>query len=245
MPKFVDYQVKIEEANIPLRVFIEWRNNVKISVGKKHVILRIPRGLRKKELEGYMDWAEEWIHSQYHKSDLLKNRFIPKEYKTGDTLTLLGRVFTIHISYELRKSHGGKIIGHDIYLKLSNQDKTMDRQRAIKQLLSRLVSHSFAPFIKDRVFSLNDRFFRKSITNVKMKYTSSRWGSCSSKGNLNLSSRLLFAPLDVLDYVIIHELAHLTELNHSPRFWKLVSDAMPDYKLKEKWLKVHGAKCDF
>ena len=78
-----------------------------------------------------------------------------------------------------------------------------------------------------------------------MKYNHSNWGSCSSKGNINLSTRLLFAPDDVIDYVIIHELAHRIEMNHSPRFWKLVSDAMPDYKEKEKWLKVHGGKLGF
>ncbi|MCB0682671.1 MAG: M48 family metallopeptidase, partial [Saprospiraceae bacterium] len=65
------------------------------------------------------------------------------------------------------------------------------------------------------------------------------------KRNINLSTRLLFAPPKVIDYVIIHELAHLVEMNHSRRFWDLVAAAMPDYEEQEKWLKKFGHRCDF
>jgi len=245
MAKHLDTTIKIEDHPFPLRVHVERRANVRIAIGKKHINLRLPTGLSAKQIDGYMDWAEEWIEKQYYADDTLKSRFIPKSYTSGDTLELLGREYTIYIQYEDRKSHGGKIEGTDIFLKLSRLDKDINRQRAIKQLLSRLVSHSFLPFIKKRVFELNDRYFQKPITDVKMKYNSSNWGSCSSKGNVNLSSRLLFAPLDVIDYVIVHELAHLIEMNHSNRFWSIVANIMPNYKEKEKWLKVNSSKCDF
>ena len=62
---------------------------------------------------------------------------------------------------------------------------------------------------------------------------------------MNLSTRLLFAPKDVIDYVIIHELAHLYEMNHSKKFWNIVSQVMPNYKEKEKWLSKNGRLCDF
>jgi predicted metal-dependent hydrolase len=65
-------------------------------------------------------------------------------------------------------------------------------------------------------------YFQKPIKSVNLKYNLSNWGSCSTKGNINLSTRLLFAPDDVIDYVIIHELAHLLEMNHSPHFWAIV-----------------------
>ena len=64
-------------------------------------------------------------------------------------------------------------------------------------------------------------------------------------GNINISTRLLFAPDDVLEYVCIHELAHLIEHNHSQRFWMLVAQAMPDYTAKETWLKEKGDACRF
>ena len=65
----------------------------------------------------------------------------------------------------------------------------------------------------------------------------SRWGSCSSKKNLNFSYRLMLTPGDVIDYVIIHELAHLKHMNHSKNFWNQVESMMSNYKEKEKWLK--------
>jgi len=70
----------------------------------------------------------------------------------------------------------------------------------------------------------------------------SRWGSCSSTGGLRFSWRLLLAPFDVLDYVAAHEVAHLREMNHSERFWAAVSETIPDYKVRRKWLKTEGNK---
>lgn len=245
MAKHLDTKVLIDETTIPLRVHVERRDNVRIAVGKKHVNLRLPSGLKSHEIDKYMDWAEDWISKQYRTSNMLKTRFETKQYKTGDTLEILGRTYIIHIDFAHRKSHGGKIVGENIFLTLSNLDNKLHTNRAIKQLLSRLVSHSFLPYIKERVHSLNDKFFQKPITEIRLKYNSSNWGSCSSKGNVNLSSRLLFAPLEVIDYVIIHELAHLIEMNHSAKFWNIVRAAMPNYKEKEHWLKKHGNTCDF
>jgi predicted metal-dependent hydrolase len=69
----------------------------------------------------------------------------------------------------------------------------------------------------------------------------SRWGSCSSAGSLNFSWRLILAPPAVLDYVVIHELAHRRELNHSPRFWAIVAAHCPDHRAHQCWLRDHGA----
>ena len=67
-----------------------------------------------------------------------------------------------------------------------------------------------------------------------------RWGSCSIKGNLNYNWRLILAPYEVLDYVVVHELAHLKEMNHSERFWRIVEEAMTDYQRRRSWLKING-----
>lgn len=75
---------------------------------------------------------------------------------------------------------------------------------------------------------------------IAIKDTRSRWGSCSSKGNLNFSWRLLLGPEAVLDYVIAHEVAHLKELNHSPAFWAHVAILCPDYTTHRAWLRKHG-----
>jgi len=75
---------------------------------------------------------------------------------------------------------------------------------------------------------------------VKITSAKTRWGSCSADGTLNFTWRLVMAPLEVIDYVVVHELAHLKVKNHSPRFWKVVESNYPDYKSCRKWLQDHG-----
>ncbi len=81
-----------------------------------------------------------------------------------------------------------------------------------------------------------------SYGNITIRDQKTRWGSCSSKGNLSFNWRLILAPPNVLDYVVVHELCHRKEMNHSPKFWALVESVMPDYKQYRKWLKENGNK---
>lgn len=75
---------------------------------------------------------------------------------------------------------------------------------------------------------------------ITIRNQKSRWGSCSSNGNLNFNCLLMLCPEDVRDYVVVHELAHRKEMNHSARFWEIVESIIPDYKAKRKWLKDNG-----
>lgn len=75
---------------------------------------------------------------------------------------------------------------------------------------------------------------------LKINNAKTRWGSCGSSGNLNFTWRLIMAPKKVVDYVIVHELAHLKQMNHSPKFWNEVKLIIPDYKNDELWLKRNG-----
>ncbi|MDZ4791963.1 MAG: SprT family zinc-dependent metalloprotease [Hyphomicrobiales bacterium] len=77
---------------------------------------------------------------------------------------------------------------------------------------------------------------------ISVRDQSTRWGSCSSSGNLSFSWRLIFAPSFVLDYVAAHEVAHLKEMNHGPRFWRVVRDTMPEMHKARLWLKKHGSE---
>lgn len=74
----------------------------------------------------------------------------------------------------------------------------------------------------------------------RLKEQKTRWGSCSSKGNINLNWRIIMAPDEAIDYIIIHELAHLTHLNHSDLFWQRVATFMPDYADWKQWFRDHG-----
>lgn len=98
----------------------------------------------------------------------------------------------------------------------------------------------FAERIEHANLAFGFRYGRVSIKDQK-----SRWGSCSTKGNLNFNWRLLLAPSDVLDYVVVHELAHLKIQNHSPQFWALVATACPEFRVHRRWLRQHGHELRF
>lgn len=74
---------------------------------------------------------------------------------------------------------------------------------------------------------------------ITIRMQKSRWGSCSGKGNLNFNCLLMRTPERIVDYVVVHELCHLKEMNHSPKFWAEVEKILPDYKERRKWLKDH------
>ena len=75
---------------------------------------------------------------------------------------------------------------------------------------------------------------------ITIRHQVSRWGSCSSQGNLNFNCLLMLCPREILDYVVVHELCHRKYMNHSSAFWKAVSEVLPDYQARRKWLKLHG-----
>ena len=79
-----------------------------------------------------------------------------------------------------------------------------------------------------------------SYQKISVRAAKTRWGSCSAKGNLNFHWKLILMPPQVLDYVVVHELAHRKEMNHSPAFWAEVEKILPDYRERRKWLKTYG-----
>jgi predicted metal-dependent hydrolase len=79
-----------------------------------------------------------------------------------------------------------------------------------------------------------------SIPRVRVTGAERRWGSCSATGTVSFAWRLVMAPMDVIDYVVVHELAHLREMNHSRRFWAVVASVMPGYDEHRRWLREHG-----
>ena len=84
------------------------------------------------------------------------------------------------------------------------------------------------------------QFTRGNFTSITIRDQKTRWGSCSGRGTLSFNWRLILAPPEILDYVVVHELCHLTHMNHSREFWDLVGSVIPDYKVRRKWLKENG-----
>ncbi len=237
--------IEIDGHPVPAKVYLENRNNVRVSVGKTAVFLRMPSALNKKEAKNQLGWFQRWVKAQFKENEHLKSRFFPKLYQTGDVLKVGERTYTLIVNHEDRSTSAAKLKNGQIQLKLNKDLNSMQLSKSIKTLLSRVIGKDFKKEITKRVLEINEQFFKKDIKSVNLKYNSSNWGSCSSKSNINLSTRLLFAPSDVIDYVIVHELTHLIEMNHSQKFWNLVKSVMPNYKQKEKWLKEYGKLCDF
>lgn len=238
-------QIIVDGITLPATIYREMRMDVRAGMGKKNITLRVPWMTSTSQISQHLNWLNDWVKQVFDRNPAMKTRFIGKSYQTGDVLVVGNRRYVLEVTEEDRQTHTAQMAGDTIMLTLSAKASHHHRQKSIKSLLSRIVAHDFYPEIFRKVMEINRLYFDQPIKNVTLKYNHSNWGSCSAKGNVNLSTRLLFAPDEVQTYVIIHELAHLIELNHSDRFWALVRAAMPHYKKQEKWLKDHGAQCDF
>ncbi|MBK9336602.1 MAG: M48 family metallopeptidase [Lewinellaceae bacterium] len=237
--------ITVNGQALPVEVVFEQRRGHRFAITRKRIIMRLPAGVDPPEVQKRLLELQEWVGKVTAEKTTLLTPFVPKEYRSGEVLTIGNRQYILEIVDEDRGSHSGKLVGNTIALHLSSRSTPANRIKAIKTLLSRIVAADFHAEIEQRVHFWNRRAFGKPIKGIFLKYNHSNWGSCSHNGNINLSTRLLFAPQEVQDYVILHELAHLVEHNHSDRFWALVEQQMPDYTEKEKWLKQHGGTCDF
>lgn len=149
----------------------------------------------------------------------------------GCEIPFAGRLIRIEA---LRGLRGVRFQDRDSVLEIGGPSKEAGRRAVLwlrEQARARLLDRSRA-----HAQTLGVRFAKISIRDTR-----SRWGSCSSTGALSYSWRLIFAPESVLDYVAAHEVAHLREMNHSHRFWALVSRLKPDWRDDRDWLRSHGA----
>lgn len=241
------YYIDIDGAKIPLKIIEERRNGARVALGGTHVILRVPKvPFFGSSVEKHVEWAKNWLRQlKASKPHVLDKYLNYKKYVDGQIFEINGQKFLLQISKVDRDSGYIKLLAEGV-IKIEIPDNPIyDDQKLIKNLLIKFAQKYFLPLIIKKVKHYNDNFFHKPINSVRLKYNKSNWGSCSTGMNLNFSVRLFFAPDDVIDYVVIHELAHLMEMNHSDRFWKIVSDIMPDYAAKEHLLKINSAKYDF
>jgi len=235
----------IDGLQIPVEVHLEIRQNTRFSITRRKVIMRAPKYTSQDALRQYLSELHAWVAKQFIAKPALRSPFESKVYRSGDVLTVGQRRYLLDIGYEDRATHTAHLIGDTISMVLSTRSDDASRHKSFKHLLSRVVAGDFYPDVADRVHEWNRMTVNRPITNIYLKYHQSKWGSCSSDGNINLSTRLLLTPPEVQDYVILHELSHLVELNHSDRFWNLVARFMPDYERQERWLKTEGRLVDF
>ena len=237
--------IYVNGLEYPVNIHYEWRNSTRVSITKSGINIRVPRTLGIFKRQKVIGEMKNWAVKKLIKIPDLVRRDEPKKYVSGDTIEVFGVVYVIEISLKDAKKSSGKINDNIVYLRISKHLAGEDLHKDVSNLLSRVFAKRHYNQITARVHAHNNTHFNKRINKISLKNHKSKWGSCSSYGNINLSTRLFFAPTKVLDYVIIHELAHLVEHNHSRNFWNHVERAMPDYKEKKKWLNDHGHKCKF
>lgn len=240
-----DTNILLQGQSIPLTIHRESRRNMRATVGRHGFVLRVPSWLSADEEEESFEWFEAWATRQVAGKQDFAKQFESRKYQDGDELIVGKRRYVLSISHQDRRTHVASLHGNTIRMRLGRSASGQGLEKAVRQLLSRTVAADFMPEISRRVQHMNEAHFGFVIKGVRLKYNQSNWGSCSARGNINLSTRLLFAPGEVIDYVILHELAHLRELNHSPAFWSIVRSVMPDYKNKERWLRDNRHHCDF
>jgi hypothetical protein len=233
---------KLEGKQVPIQLYREKRRNTRISKGASSFLLRIPRQLGSRQEEEALRWAFDWIRKQLDRNPDFLDVFQPRSFRNGDKIQTTAKSYTLYLQEEDRKSYSGKLIGREIRIKCPKGEINTE---SISNLIGRLAGADQMPMFARRVRELNALHFQEKLGTIRLKNSKARWGSCSGKGNLNFSTRLLKASEAARDYVIIHELAHLKEMNHSPRFWEWVERACPDYRVQEKWLKENREACAF
>jgi predicted metal-dependent hydrolase len=231
-------QFIIKDKLYNFNIYLEKRNNSRASITKNSTNIRVPRNLsmkrQEKEINELIKWAIKTIENSPVKEE------IKKVYSNLDKLIIYDIEYTLYIIEDFREKNLSKVIGKIIEFRLSHKYSEEEKQEYIRKKLKKIIEKLHLKEIEERVHKINEVCFNQKIDKVTIKYMNSKWGHCTSKNEICLSTRLLLAPKAVLNYVIVHELAHLIEMNHSKKFWEIVKSVDKTYKIKLKWLKDYG-----
>jgi predicted metal-dependent hydrolase len=213
----------------------EKASQVRIDAGLEGIRVVVPAG-RDVDPETVLAEKASWVLRQRDKYDRYRAQMPERQFEEGEAFPVLGKERNIVVGNAL-SSH---VSGEAIYLDQEAVDKT-----SIKEELEHVYREEARRHFTDRVEHFAE-VLGVSYGQIQIRNQKTRWGSYSTKtGTLSLNFRLLMAPPDVVDYVIVHELAHAEHPNHGPRFWRLVEQHVPDYEEKNEWLKENGTRLVF
>jgi predicted metal-dependent hydrolase len=199
------------------------------------LVIRTPKSVSKSYINKLVESKKSWIQE---KQKLVQSRNMEcinnSEFKNGKTYLFLGNEHKLVITDKVKNI---SLSRDTLYFPLKNIDNA-------EQMIISWYKKTAREILSKRLAELASLM---GLSYNKMGITSAqkRWGSCSSKGNINFSYKLIMAPPDVIDYVVVHELMHLKVLNHSKEFWDAVASVMPDYKERLKWLKDNQHRMNF
>ena len=191
--------------------------------------MTIPRGGSATEARRFAERNKAWLEQaiQRQAARPVRSRLWP----VGTSLLFRGETVVIEIATGVsgnRVRFGSEVV--------KAVDGVTDFRPAIEKHLRQLASQELPPRVQAYAAQYHVTVSRVSVRNQK-----SRWGSCSRRGTISLNWRLIQTPLYVQDYIILHELMHLRQMNHSARFWQEVKSVCPDYEVAERWLKQNAS----
>ncbi len=200
------------------------------------VLLRVPQRTGLKQIEGFIEAKKQWIlrHLENWREQYVEKK--ERRFLNGEPFPYLGRSYRLKIV----KNQSAPLL-----LKAGTFCLRSDH-RAIPN-----ASDAFKSFYRERgLIHIGERVAHfQAIMSVKagrirMVETKTRWASCSSEGNLNFHWKCLMLPGRVLDYIVVHELAHILQMNHSKKFWREVEKIISDYKERREWLRLNGTEME-
>jgi predicted metal-dependent hydrolase len=213
-------------------VYSSNRKTLSITVERdRSVVVKVPTGTNPEKIQQIVESRRQWLYEKIHHSQKYNPPFHPpgKELVNGESLPYLGR------NYRL------EMVDHDGHIQFTNnrflvpKSSINKRGNVFREWYVQKATEKILPRVRFYSERLGVEFNLAKITDSKY-----RWGSCTPTGNVNFNWRLVKAPMFVIDYVIVHELSHLIEANHTPRFWNIVKAQLPYMDKAKQWLKENG-----
>jgi hypothetical protein len=230
---------KYENQLIQCQIILRKRKNITIKVDAGgQVTVLAPLGTSKRTIREQVESKARWILKQieYFKSLAIT----PHQFKEGELFLYLGREYYLHLEPKPSLSQMEVRLDRDkLVLLIPSSHRGM-----VKEGLETWYRRQAREKITERIACYEDRIARVP-GRIVIKSQKCRWGSCSARGNLNFNWRIIMAPERVVDYIVVHELCHLLELNHSRKFWALVAQIIPDYKENKEWLQKNGLRMNW
>lgn len=202
----------------------------------KKITVRVPKDFDEAVVQKLIEDKGEWIKKKLREIDR-GPKPIKKEFVNGEKFLYFGRL------YQLKVKKSKLIIDPRLNFTQGQFEAVIPEHFTDNQRERKLRGLFFDWYIKTGIRKVEKKaeFIARKLNvkfnKIKLKKVSSRWGSCSAKGNLNLNWKLVMAPHAVVNYVLIHEMCHLLHPNHSKKFWRSVSGLEPNYKQCKSWIK--------
>jgi hypothetical protein len=231
--------VEIAGIDIPYRIRHSKRaKRPRIQIaGGDGIVVVLPAGYPVKRAGDLLNEHSDWVIRALRKLDNKPRAFPARSFAPGASFPYLGELFTLAVQPSSSASARATLRSGELLITLPRD--VIGDENHIRALLRKWYRDRARAEIEPRAHSYAAEM-GVNFNRIFIKDQRTVWGSCSRKANLNFNFRLVMAPETVLEYIIVHELSHLKEPNHSTRFWETVEGVLPDYRDHRKWIKEYG-----